>query len=329
MQTTADGRQIFTIEVEVFPRFNANVYVINNFGKWFIVDTGSGRDACNQQIEQGLAQIGRQIGRSLSTADLDLILLTHGHIDHFGGLPYLRQQTEAPLAIHALDYRVISYFEERRMLDMRRTLDFATESGMTEAQREQLYQMRQLFRSSYRSMPVQHVLEDGQTFHDLIVHHTPGHSAGQVCYQVDDVLLTADHILHSTTPHQAPERIHNNSGLSHYLESLDKIGRLSPFKIGLGGHEAPIPDVHQRIADIKAFHAKRLDKVRVSCQERPKTISEISLDIFGPREGFHIWLAIEETGAHVEYLFLRGELSAANPEAFEQEGIPVIQYVKN
>ena len=85
--------------------------------------------------------------------------------------------------------------------------------------------------------------------------------------------------------------------------------------------------MHQRIDDIRQFHEKRLNKVRDICRERPKTIQEVSRDLFGPREGFHVWLALEEAGAHVEYLFLRGELSAANPEAFaEENGRPVIQY---
>ena len=146
------------------------------------------------------------------------------------------------------------------------------------------------------------------------------------CLQIDDILLTADHVLNSTTPHQVPESITLNTGLGHYLSSLDKISRLDPFRIGLGGHEEPIEDIRQRITDIKNFHEMRLDKVRKICQGEPKNVQEISKHLFGPREGYHVWLALEEAGAHVEYLYLRGEIIATNVDVIEQQAHPVIEH---
>ena len=59
------------------------------------------------------------------------------------------------------------------------------------------------------------------------------HGLTHLCLQVDDVLLTADHILSYTTPHQAPESITNNMGLGHYLASLDKIAALDGIETAI------------------------------------------------------------------------------------------------
>jgi hypothetical protein len=57
---------------------------------------------------------------------------------------------------------------------------------------------------------------------------------------------------------------------------------------------------------------------------QPGTISEVSNLLFPKVEGYHEWLAIEETGAHIEYLAQRGYLSIDNIDQIEnQESIPI------
>jgi glyoxylase-like metal-dependent hydrolase (beta-lactamase superfamily II) len=148
-----------------------------------------------------------------------------------------------------------------------------------------------------------------------------------VCLLVDDVLLTADHVLARITPHQAPESITHNMGLGHYLASLAKIASLPGVRLGLGGHEGPIEDVAGRIADIRRAHDERLCRVLDSCRE-PKTIADISRDLFGRVTSYHVLLALEEAGAHVEYLHQRGELLAANLDEIEKTSHPVVRYVR-
>lgn len=323
---TGAGRTIYGFQVQSFAQLVNNIYVICDGDQVILVDTGSGMDEAGRQLLDGFAAL--RAYEPIGWDDVDAILITHGHIDHFGGLPLVRQHTAAPVGVHVLDRRVLSSHEERVIFASRRLDTFLEQSGVAAEQRQALMGVYLFSKNRYGSTPVDFLLEEGRpTAGGLGVYHVPGHCPGQVCLQVDDVLLTADHILSYTTPHQAPESITNNMGLGHYLASLDKIAALDGIRLGLGGHEEPLPDVHGRIRDIKASHARRLDKILDLCAT-PASIADISRGLFGQVESYHILLALEEAGAHVEYLYQRGELVAANLDEIERTSHPVIYYLR-
>jgi glyoxylase-like metal-dependent hydrolase (beta-lactamase superfamily II) len=157
------------------------------------------------------------------------------------------------------------------------------------------------------------------------VHHTPGHCPGQICLEVDDLLFTADHVLSRITPHQSPAAITPFCGLELYLQALDRVRDLPGIRLSLPGHEAPIEDLGGRIEGIVGHHQRRLSQVLDICRE-PLALVEVSKRLFGVKTGYTRLLALEEAGAHVEYLFQRGELRIANIEDVAREPNPVIRY---
>lgn len=60
-----------------------------------LVDTG------NPGNGTGLLRQAEESG--IGPEDISLILLTHGHVDHFGSAAWLRERTGAPIAIHERD----------------------------------------------------------------------------------------------------------------------------------------------------------------------------------------------------------------------------------
>lgn len=323
---TGAGRIIYSFRVRSFPTLVNNIYIIDDGEGLILVDCGSGMPQANAELAAGFSAVSDAFGRAVFLADISTILITHGHIDHFGGLNFVRQHTNAPIGVHILDRRVLSNHEERVVFSYRRLETFLESAGVSAEQREALMSVYLFAKTYYRSTPVQFLLEEGQpTIGGIGVYHVPGHCPGQVCLAVDDVLLTADHVLSRITPHQAPESITHHMGLSHYLDSLGKIAALTDYRLGLGGHEEPIDDIPGRIGDIRHAHDERLGKIADICRE-PKSISEISRELFGRVDSYHVLLALEETGAHVEYLHQRGELVAANLEEIERTSHPVVQY---
>ena len=325
---TGAGRIIFSFPARSFPTLTNNIYVIDDGEQYVLIDAGSGMERPNADLLAGFTAIGEHLGRPFSPADIGTILITHGHIDHFGGLPFLRQYTAAPAGVHVLDRRVLSNHEERMVFAYRRLETFLEGAGVSAEERVVLMSVYLFSKTYYRSTPVQFLLEEGRpTVGGFGVFHVPGHCPGQVCLLVDDVLLTADQVLSRITPHQAPESITLNMGLGHYLDSLDKVAALPGVRLGLGGHEDPIDDVPGRVAAIRAAHDERLGKIMAICHA-PRSIAAISRALFGHVDSYHVLLALEETGAHVEYLHQRGELMAANLEEIEATSRPVVQYVR-
>jgi hypothetical protein len=143
------------------------------------------------------------------------------------------------------------------------------------------------------------------------------------------VLLTADHVLPEISPHQSPESIMPYTGLGHYLESLDKVGRIEGFELGLGGHQGPMTNIYKRIIEIRRGHERKLEKVLTVIRESPEplTMDQISKQLYTHVSGFHVLLALEEIAAHVEYLYQHGKLTIANLDEYQREENPPVRYV--
>jgi hypothetical protein len=94
----------------------------------------------------------------------------------------------------------------------------------------------------------------------------------------------------------------------------------------LGGHGEPIKDLSARIESIRQVHKERLAQV-LDLLVEPRTVADIADALFGEVHGYNILLALEEAGAHVEYLYQRGLLGIANVTDLEsREGLIPIQY---
>jgi hypothetical protein len=111
------------------------------------------------------------------------------------------------------------------------------------------------------------------------------------------------------------------------LKSLDSLQQWGgAVRLTLGGHNNAITGLPARLDAIRALHRERLDRV-LQLLDTPNTIAEVSKMLFGKVHGYNVLLALEEAGAHVEYLYQRGLLGIANLEELERSAIPFpIQY---
>lgn len=326
---TNTGVRLYRLPVEAFPgNFIVYCYVVLGAGTPTLIDAGSGIGESSTQLLAGIAALRDEFSEPLTLADLRRILITHGHIDHFGGLAFIQEQTGAEVGIHPLDRRVLTAYEERVIVATKDLRVYLERAGVKPALRQALIEMYGFAKKHVRSTPVHLSLEDGQTLDGMTFIHTPGHCSGQVCILIGDVLLSADHILARTSPHQAPESITHYTGLGHYLASLERIARLPGVRLALGGHEEPIADVYRRIEEIRAGHQRKLGRVidTLKQAQRPLTISDISKALYPNRSGYEVLLALEEVGAHVEYLYEHGCLAVCNLDEVEREDNPPLLY---
>ena len=200
----AGGLGIYKLRLQAFPDFYANAYLILGADTPTLVDVGSGWASSNDDLVTAFAELQTEHGEHVSLADVGRIIITHGHLDHFGGLTFVRDHTDAPIGVHALDRRVLTNFEERLVLAAKSLRAFLVQAGLSEKRLADIFRF----------------------------FHVPGHCPGQVCVQVADVLFTADHGLSRITPHQSPESITRNVGLTNkgYTKCSTCAQPLAPFR---------------------------------------------------------------------------------------------------
>lgn len=322
---TSQGGRVYQIPLLAFPGLWTYVYLIFYDDLRVLIDAGSGFGESNQQLSEGLKAVGNlEDGHPFDARDLTHILLTHGHIDHFGGLNYLRGISDAQVGIHELDRRVLTNYEERLTLVTRRLEEFLISAGVNGDRRDQILSLYRLTKGLFRSISVDFTFESiGMKLGPLEFLHVPGHCAGHVVIRLHDILFSGDHILDGITPHQAPEHLTLGTGLEHYLHSLELLKAWAEgVSLTLGGHRNPIRDLPARIEEIKRHHGERLARL-INLLEEPHTIAELAGKLFGEVTGYNTILALEETGAHIEYLYERGLLRIVNISALEKTNGPL------
>lgn len=307
--TTSAGTAIYLMPVETFPGHVNNVYLVDHpeFPMLFDVGTTGGHEELVARFAEA-----REHGARAGLADVKLALVSHAHVDHYGNAGRIRE-LGIPIAIHELDARVLAAFSERFIVASRDIGLFLRHAGLSEPTVKSTLELYRMGKHLFHDLAPDRRLRNG----DVVgpgwrVLHVPGHCPGMVCLAIDDVVLTADHLLARITPVQSPQSITPYMGLENYLRSLEKLRDFGPFTLALGAHEAPIPDMGVRIDETMEHHAARLRTIHGRCAERAMTVAEVSLSLFGAREGYGILLALLEAGAHVEWLHEHGHLRIEN-----------------
>jgi len=320
---TSSGHRITRLPLEAFPNFWAYAYLVQVKDWVVLIDTGSGSERSNAGLEQGLAEVGADF------SDLTHILLTHGHIDHYGGLPFLRERTQALVGVHELDLSTITTHEARLSILSRKLEDFLIQAGIPAELRTELLNMYRFTKGLFSSVPVDLTYEAYEMqVGPFELLHVPGHCPGHVALKLDDVIFCGDLILEHVTPHQSPEDLTPFMGVRHYLDSLSAFENWASnaFMI-LNGHDEPITDLPTKIAHVRANLSRRIDQALDALSE-PRTLAGVTGQVYGAMNGYNALLVIEKIGAYVEYLLQRGLVEIVNPGELEGDPQAAIKYCR-
>ena len=313
---TSGGATIHRLPLEAFPNFWAYVYLVAMDDLRVLIDSGSGTEASHKNLLEGFDRAG------IRPSDLTHILLTHAHIDHYGGLRQLKPLTNARIGVHELDAQTVAHHDARLALISRRLASFLAESGLAEETRDQLLGIYRLAKALYQSVPVDFTYESlNMRFGSFEMIHLPGHCPGHVAIRLEDVVFCGDMVVEGVTPHLSPESINPYSGLDHYLDSLARLQHwVDGARLILNGHDDAFTDLPARIEATHQNLIRRMSKA-VDAMGEPLTIAEVCNAVYGGTGGYQQLLILEKTGAYVEYLYERGIIEITNPAEVEQ-GLP-------
>jgi glyoxylase-like metal-dependent hydrolase (beta-lactamase superfamily II) len=149
---------------------DCNVYLVDGGRELGLIDAGGGG---------GVDSIAGNIrGLGLDAGKIGLVVVTHCHFDHIGGIPKVRELAECRVAVHEAEARAVEKLDSELTLS-----EMAGERGL-----------------EVKPTKVDVVLRGGEVLRldslRLEVLHTPGHTPGSICVLMEDggkrVLFSGD-----------------------------------------------------------------------------------------------------------------------------------------
>jgi glyoxylase-like metal-dependent hydrolase (beta-lactamase superfamily II) len=300
-----------------------NVYLLED-EPLTLVDAGPNSGTSFDELQRGIGGLGH------SLEAIELVILTHQHIDHLGLVSLVAAHSGAEVA--AIDAAVP--FVENYPIEAQADDDFARDimfrNGIPADVVTALQSVSQAFRAWGAKAHVTRALRDGEElqFRDrtLHVHHRPGHSPTDTVFHDRErrILVAGDHLLKHISSNPLITRPLDGSGrrpqaLVTYLDSLRKTREMD-VDLVLPGHGDPITD-HRRLIDERfVLHRRRADKIRGLIEERPRSAYEIARALWGNIAVTQAYLTLSEVLGHLDLL-----LNAGRVREVERDGVAVFE----
>jgi glyoxylase-like metal-dependent hydrolase (beta-lactamase superfamily II) len=297
-----------------------NAYLIED-SPLTLVDSGPNSAKALDELEQALARRGHAI------EDIELLIVTHQHIDHFGLAGVLARRSGAEVA--ALDRLApfLARFGERAELDDLFAEELMLRHGIPADVVGALRAVSASFRAWGSAVEVSRPLADGAELRlrdrTLRVLHRPGHSPSDTVFldESRSILLAADHLIKHISSNPLLTRPLDAEGhrgdrattderpraLVTYIASLEKTRAMS-LSLVLPGHGQPIDDHVSLIDERFRLHRRRAEKIRRLIASEPRTAHEIAHELWGNIAVTQAYLTLSEVLGHVDLLLADGRV---------------------
>jgi len=271
-----------------------------------LVDCGPKTDDARAALESGLARAGTTV------RDIDRLIITHGHIDHFGLAGTIAAAApNIEICAHGADLPKLR--GERWFVGPLRTL--IAEAGFAPDLADMLLEAFRRYRKHLDPITPTQMVDEGDRIEfrsgNLEVLHTPGHAQGHICLRDGGTLISGDLLLEEISPNPIIEfdsAGHRLPTLPAYLTSLRRIEALAP-QIAYPGHGEPIVDPVARVREIMQHHEERKEMLAGTLGGRAWTLRELAAAWYPSVDEFNLFLALSEVIGHLDLLEAEGRLS--------------------
>lgn len=255
----------------------------------------------------------------LKFEDIEQVIITHLHPDHYGLAGKIRDLSQAKIIMSAYEAGQLGSRYENYDNLVQQVAEFLTSHGVPPELVKQLQGASLPALDWVIKARPDEVVEDEDIIHTrplkLRVMSTPGHSRGHICLYAERerLLFSGDHVLPTITPNISLNPQSSSNPLAGYLESFEKLKKME-VNLVLPAHEYAFSNLAERLREIENHHERRLNEVADCLTGEPATAYEIAPKISwdsGPWEGLGNWerrAAIMESLAHLEYLRSKGRI---------------------
>ncbi|HET6914845.1 MAG TPA: MBL fold metallo-hydrolase [Acidimicrobiales bacterium] len=302
------------------------VYVFETERGPYLVDAGWNTDDAYQTLVQGLDQAGFAIG------DVQGVMVTHIHPDHYGLAGRIREASGAWVALHPADADLIEdrYHDPEDLIEKMDAM--LRRDGAPPEEIALLKQASMPIRGFVWEAKPDVLIEDGGKPEvpgwDLTAIWTPGHSPGHLCFYepANRLMLSGDHVLPRITPNISFHPQAGPNPLGDFLNSLDRVAAYESDEV-LPAHEYRFHDLPARVAALRAHHQARFDEVFAAIRDGIDTTWGIASRMTWNKpweqiQGFMRRAAVGETLAHLNYLRERGVVLENEGEPSKWEIVP-------
>jgi glyoxylase-like metal-dependent hydrolase (beta-lactamase superfamily II) len=277
-----------------------------------LIDTGPNSGKALDELEHQLAERGHSID------DIELVIITHQHIDHLGLVEIIAGHSGAEVAGLDLVVPFVENFGEDSDRDDQFAADLMVRHGIPEDVVQALRSVSRSFRGWGARANVSRPLRDGERLRlgdrTLEVLHRPGHSPSDTVFWDAErrILIAADHLIKHISSNALITRPLDGSSertqaLVAYIASLRKTREL-PAEIVLSGHGEPITDHVSLIDERFALFERRAEKLHLLIAERPRTGYELAQELWGNVAVTQAFLTLSEVIGHVDLLINDGRV---------------------
>lgn len=308
---------IYRISIPIpVPLKHVNSYALKGPHGWTLFDCGFH----DQNTEELWHEAFRLLG--IAANDIEQIVVSHLHPDHYGCSGWLQQLTGAPVRMGELEVDRADYVwgEDRRVVEDCEVL--YQRHGLPGFHAATLRKEHERTRGIHCDphpviQPIVHGSILNMGGRDFIALHTPGHTDGLLVFwhERNGILLANDLILEDISPNINYWPNMNPDPLGSMLESWKRVRDL-PAVYVLPGHRNQIADLAKRVDELHAHHEERL----LICERLIRTLDgldgqpgasawQVTLRLFGDQNNpFGIRFALSESIAHLEHLVVQEKL---------------------
>ena len=285
-----------------------------------LVDTGPNSGTSLTALEAALAEHGRRV------EDLERIVITHQHMDHFGLLAILADRSGAEVC--ALD-RLAPWLA--RFGDSSEAEDAFAEAimlrhGIPDDMVMVLRALSRQYRAWGATATVTTLLADGDMLgfagREWRVHHRPGHSPSDTVFHDErsGELVAGDHLIKHISSNPLIARPLDGGGdaerpkaLVAYIASM-KATQGMDLEVVLPGHGDAFGEHRALIDERLRMHDRRARKLHGLVAEHPRTAYELAQELWGNVAVTQAYLTLSEVLGHMDLLVDDGRVVEVEDE---------------